>query len=394
MRIQLWSYNYAPEPTGIGPVSATWAQAMQSMGHEVSVVAAYPHYPEPRWQRGVLPRRELIDGIPLVRLPLWVGRDTPMARIRQDATFTAALMAAFPLLPRTDVRIVVSPCFPALAAAITARQFDRKPWLLWLQDILPDGASSTGIVAEDGAIVKLSRKLERHAYRSADRIVVISERFAENLQDKGVDRDRLRKIYNPATTAIAESPRNFAGVEPRILVMGNIGHSQGLDAVVREFESDARLQQIGAELMITGAGVAAETVRAAITTDRVQMRGLVSKEELGELLDTVSLGLVSQRADFPEFNLPSKLMNYLARALPVVAHVGQGSEVASLVRGSGAGWVSDHESGLLGSVVADALSDPQELARRSAAAHDFAGANLGPESLARSFSSAIEEVVS
>jgi colanic acid biosynthesis glycosyl transferase WcaI len=30
MRIQLWSYNYAPEPTGIAPISTVWAQAMRA----------------------------------------------------------------------------------------------------------------------------------------------------------------------------------------------------------------------------------------------------------------------------------------------------------------------------------------------------------------------------
>lgn len=49
MMIQLWSYNYAPEPTGVGPVSTTSARAMRDRGHEVHVVAAHPHYPSPEW---------------------------------------------------------------------------------------------------------------------------------------------------------------------------------------------------------------------------------------------------------------------------------------------------------------------------------------------------------
>ena len=48
MRIQLWSYNYDPEPSGIAPLSGVWARAMQARGHEVEVIAAHPHYPEPQ----------------------------------------------------------------------------------------------------------------------------------------------------------------------------------------------------------------------------------------------------------------------------------------------------------------------------------------------------------
>ncbi len=38
MRLQLWSYNYAPEVTGIAPVSEVWAQAMKALGHDVDVL--------------------------------------------------------------------------------------------------------------------------------------------------------------------------------------------------------------------------------------------------------------------------------------------------------------------------------------------------------------------
>ena len=96
MRLQLWSYNYAPEPTGIAPVSEVWAHAMKALGHELEVIAAFPHYPEPIWDHPRRPYRELRDGIPVTRLPLWVGRGSAAQRIRQELSFTAAQTAAIP----------------------------------------------------------------------------------------------------------------------------------------------------------------------------------------------------------------------------------------------------------------------------------------------------------
>ncbi len=49
--------------------------------------------------------------------------------------------------------------------------------------------------------------------------------------------------------------------------MGNIGHSQGLTALVRAFEADPELD---ATLVITGTGVAADEARAEIRTERVR----------------------------------------------------------------------------------------------------------------------------
>ena len=114
MRVQLWSYNYDPEPQGIAPLSAMLAQGLRDLGHDVLVVAAHPHYPEPTWGVRVRPYRERRDGIPILRLPLWAGRDSSLARIRQELTFAAAQTAVTPLLPPADVVIAVTPSFPAL----------------------------------------------------------------------------------------------------------------------------------------------------------------------------------------------------------------------------------------------------------------------------------------
>ena len=84
LRIQLWSYNYDPEPTGIGPVSKSLAEGLRDLGHDVRVVAAHPHYPEPRWGKRLTPYREVRNGVPVLRLPLWIGRSSAAQRYRRS----------------------------------------------------------------------------------------------------------------------------------------------------------------------------------------------------------------------------------------------------------------------------------------------------------------------
>src|SRR4051812_16886903 len=105
MHIQLWSYNYDPEPTGIAPVSKVLMDGLRKRGHHVEVVAAHPHYPEPRWGSKVVPYREERDGIPVLRLPLWIGRDSAAERYRQELSFMAAQFAALPALRTPDVLV-------------------------------------------------------------------------------------------------------------------------------------------------------------------------------------------------------------------------------------------------------------------------------------------------
>ncbi len=394
MRIQLWSYNYDPEPSGIAPLSGVWAREMKARGHDVTVVAAHPHYPEPRWGTRLLPYREVREGVPLLRLPLWIGRGSAIERMRQDGTFSAVLSAAMLTLPTPDVIIAVSPSFPALLPAMVNAKARRIPWMLWLQDILPDGAAATGIL-EEGRVVELARKLERAAYRSAERIVVISESFKENLRAKQVPEDKLVLSYNPASKPILTAPRDPAAIDPRlVLTMGNIGHSQNLAPVVRSFEDSDAVTELGARFVLAGDGDRGDEVRAAIRTDRVHVTGVLKAGPLEGHLDQAAVAVVSQGYEGIDFNVPSKLMNFMAYGIPVVASVRPDSEVARIIASSGCGWTTDSsDTGQLAAKLAGVLRRPDELERRGAAGRAFAMEHFAPEPMARRFEAALDAVV-
>ena len=377
LRLQLWSCYYDPEPMGIGPVSAIWARGLRDRGHHVEVVAAHPHYPNAAWGKRVLPYREELDGIPVLRLPLWIGRRSATQRIRQELSLAAAHAAALPALARPDVLVSVSPSFPALLPGMVNARLRRLPWVLWLHDLLPDGASATGLL-EEGALLEASKWLERTAYRRADRVVILSEVLRDKLLARGVAPEKLDLIYNPASHDVPPAPIERASVTPpRVLSIGNIGRSQALDCVVREFQRSPATRETSARLIITGDGVRTDAVRAEIRDERVELLGVVSRERLEQELRSATLALVSQRIDGVEFNLPSKLMNFMAYGIPVIAVVSPRSEVARLVERSGCGWVVDSASiASFPERAAAALADRDELARRGRAGWEYARGNF------------------
>jgi colanic acid biosynthesis glycosyl transferase WcaI len=386
--LQLWSYNYDPEPTGIAPVSTTLAKGLRDIGWRVEVIAAHPHYPEPAWGKRLAPYRERRDDIDVVRLPLWIGRETPSQRIRQELSYAAALQAASPvlgrpMLSRADAMLVVSPSFPALVPAMVNARLRRRPWILWLHDLLPDGAGATRQIDDQGTIMRWSRRLERAAYRSADRIVALSQPFVDNLTSKGVPLAKISLIYNPTTRGFPDVvERGASNGRPAILCMGNIGHTQGLPPLVRAFEESA----LDARLVITGTGVAASDVAAEVRSGRVELRGLVGDDELERELRTARLGLVTQRYEGTEFNLPSKVMNYMAYGLPVVAAVNPRSEAARLITEAGAGWVVDSSRpDDFPKAVAAAFADPAQLDARGAAGRAYALQRFSPGVFAAEF---------
>ncbi len=394
LRVQLWSYNYDPEPTGIGPVSKVLAEGLRDRGHQVDVVAAHPHYPEPRWGVRRLPYRESRNGIEVLRLPLWVGRATTAERYRQELTYMASQFAALPVLGRPDVVVSASPSFPALLPAIVNARARRVPWLLWLHDILPDGAAATGLV-QSGRVASMARWLERTAYREADLIAVLSRAFIENLAGKSVSRDKVQLVYDPATRIPVNASGGVRKGPLRIVSMGNIGFSQGLAPLVQAFERSSTMADRDVHLIITGNGVAADDVRAEITSSRVEMLGVVDDERLETELHHADIAFVSQQHEGAEFNIPSKLMNFMAYGLPVLAAVNPQGEVARIVEEAGAGWVTDSSRPEhFPTKVAELLDRPDERSEKGRNAAAYAQRHFTRGGFADRFAEVLRETIS
>ncbi|HXF00909.1 MAG TPA: glycosyltransferase family 4 protein [Solirubrobacterales bacterium] len=374
----------------MGPMASRWAEAMSARGHRVEVVTAHPHYPGPLWGHRLRPYRETRNGIPVLRLPLVIGHRTTPARILEEVTYAASAAVAAALRPAPDAAVVVSPSFLGVFPVLMSARLRRFPWILWLEDILPDAAATTGLMRE-GLALRTARHLERYMYRSAAGIVVISNAFRENLLAKGVPPWKVTHIYNPFTRGPAER-RGNNGVDPaRVLYMGNMGHSQNLPALVRAFETSSALGD-DARLILAGTGELALEVAAEIRSTRVQMPGLLL-EELEEEMQRAAIGLVPQRPDVDEFNLPSKLMNLMSRGVPVLASVNPQSEIARIVQQSGAGWVIDaSDPEAFPSALRGILADKAELDRRGQAGLEFARRNFSPEAVATRFDDLLQDL--
>jgi putative colanic acid biosynthesis glycosyltransferase WcaI len=401
-RVQLWSANFAPEPTGIAPVSTVLAEELIGRGWEVDVIANHPHYPDPRWGARRRPYRQRRGDMRLLRLPLLVGRETSKQRLLQELSIASGYLAATPilgppLLGKPDVMLVVSPPFPALFAAVVNARMRGLPWVYWMHDLLPDGAVSTGLLDEESPILRASRWLERTAYEQCDSVAVLSQAFADNILEKGVDPEKIDLIYDPATRPFPDLPssgkRAAEDGEVRILSMGNIGLTQGLAPLVAAFERSPEIAQRNVKLVITGNGVAAADVEAEIRSDRVEYLGLVSDERLEHELRAATLALVSQSHDGAEFNLPSKLMNFMAYGLPIVAAVNPGGETARLVEKAEAGWIADSSiPERFPETVISAVADADRLRGKAQAARSYAEQSFSREAFGGSFDQLLRRV--
>src|SRR4051812_24240772 len=94
MRIVYLTQWFDPEPNIVKGLA--FVRALEAPGHEVTVVTGFPNYPEGRIYPGyrLQPiQHETIDGVRVVRLPLYPSHDR--SSVRRSLNFLSFFVSAF-----------------------------------------------------------------------------------------------------------------------------------------------------------------------------------------------------------------------------------------------------------------------------------------------------------
>ena len=247
MRILINSINYQPELTGIGKYTGEMAEWLSAQGCEVKVVTAPPYYPA--WKIAdnypkFTYRRENINGVSVIRCPLWVPQIP--SGVKRMLHLTTFVITSFPvmlwnaLIWKPDLVFVVEPPLFCAFGAIVAGKVARSDTWLHVQDFEVDAAFELGILNKRTLRVSIEAA-ERWLLRRFKRVSTISERMMEKLRVKGVPRERQTLFENwvdldqikPLDNALAF--RRKLGVPEHATVLlytGNMGKKQGLELVI------------------------------------------------------------------------------------------------------------------------------------------------------------------
>jgi glycosyltransferase involved in cell wall biosynthesis len=340
--------NYPPEPTGIAPYTGAMTRGLAERGIRVRVITAHPHYPD--WQvspgYGQWSRRELLSGVRVHRLRHHVPKPpTGIRRLFSELTFGARAIAARWGSP--DAVVLVSPAlFSSCVAMVRARSLHRgTPIVVWVQDLYSLGLTETG--QGSGLTGRIMRAAEGWLLRSADKVVVIHDRFARRVADDFA--------FNPAQievvrnwTHLAPAPeidRNAArsalgwGNETVVLHAGNMGVKQGLDNVIAAARiADERNDDI--RFVLLGNGGERDRLRAAgAGILRLQFIDPLPDEQFAQTLTAADVLLVNELPGVAEMAVPSKLTSYFSTGRPVLAATDPAGITAEEIRSADAGVV-------------------------------------------------------
>lgn len=346
MRILILSQWYLPEPAHL---LYQLAESLQAAGHEVTVLTGFPNYPSGKLYPGYRLKwfqREKINGIPVIRVPLYPNHGkSGIRRVLNYLSFavSAALLGPW-LIPQVDVIHVYHPPATVGWPAWLLSRLRRVPFTYNIQDLWPETLAATGML-HNRTLLGIVGWFASWVCRKASAIHVISPGFRENLLGKGVPARKIHVISNwvdsQAYRPVPPDPQlaGQLGLAGRFNVMfaGNMGAAQGLDTVLDAAGLLSDLPDAQFVLVGDGADLARlKTIAQQRNLENVKFLGRYPIEEMPRLYALADVLLV-HLCDDPLFRItiPHKVFACMASGKPVLAAIT--GEAADIVQSARAG---------------------------------------------------------
>jgi len=380
MRILILSQWFDPEPTFKGLL---FARELVRRGHDVEVLTGFPNYPGGKLYPGyrILPwRREILDGIHVVRVALYPSHDgSSWRRALNYATFALSASVLGPVLVnRPDVVYTYHPPATVALPALVIKTLRRSAVVYDIQDLWPDTVRASGMVSGRQILDMLGRWCN-FVYRRVDRLTVLSPGFRTVLLSRGLDPGIVHVIYNWCDEERMSAP----GQDPQladelglaggfnVVFAGTMGLAQKLETVL-EAARICRERCPAARFVFVGGGiekVRLEELARGMALENVVFLERQPVERIGRILALADVLLVHLKDD-PLFciTIPSKTQAYMAAGKPILMAVR--GDAAELVERAGAGLSCEPENAL---ALADAVTRMSAMPREELDAMGTAG---------------------
>lgn len=339
---------YMPDGGPSAPLYGMLCEELAQRGHQVSVIAAVPHYLSgtvPSQFRGKWIQPSYEHGVRVIRIRVpSVQRTDLKKRAVQFIGFQLGAMLAG-LRQDYDVLLISNPALEVWLPFILLSVLRCKPAVFSVHDVYPDVGVSLGIFRSK-LIVSVVGYLERFCLDRSSKVRILSESFIKPLRSLGVTDDKMELVYDWVDTDLIKplpKDNNFAREHQLVnhfvvLYAGNIGLSQGLEQVLAVAELLQDQEEIKFVLVGDGAGRAPLMTEASrLNLGNVRFLPFQPRNRLPEVLATADVSLVTLKKGVGAASLPSKSFSILASGRPILASVDEGSDTWNLVKRSQAG---------------------------------------------------------
>lgn len=377
-------------------------RALARAGHHVSVVTTYVTHKErtiPEEYRG----RKIVHEVDADGIEVWRTYSTPgygrdlRSRVASYGTFAWWSAIAGARAPRPDVILASSPSLPSAAAAATLAKIRRVPFVLEVRDLWPDSAIEMGLV-RDAKTIAVARRMERYCYRSAARIIALTEGIRDGIIAQGIDPERVELITNGVDLDIGTdvAPARAPVPDDAVVAMyvGNHGTYSSLGTLLDAAEHLRDTPQ--AHIVLVGSGdqkdgLVEDARRRGL--DNVHFVDAVPKREVPSWLARADICILPyQDKELFAGALPNKIFDYLGAGRPIIASAPEG-EVTAVVRAADCGLCTPAEDGAaLAEAIRTLAADPEGRRAMGERGRAYALEHYDRRALAQRFVATVESV--
>lgn len=364
MKILVVSQYFYPETFRVN----TLCRELVARGHDVTVLTAYPQYPQGKIYDGYgfdIPYEKEWHGVKIERVKTYPRGSGPVGLLRNCVSYVlSANRWVKKCKDKFDAVYVfeVSPVTVGLPAVKYGKKFGT-PVFFNLQDLWPENVHEV-LGIRFAPLTYVINRIVDHIYAGSNKILCASNGFADNLRARGVPEEKLvfwpQFCVDPDLTD-AKKPDVYTSDTFNVVFTGNIGDAQGLDLLV---EAARELKGKGIRWYLVGDGRARSRLEKLVheygVQDDVVFVGRVSESEANRYVHFADCAYLSfQNNALFNMTLPAKLQTYLACGAPILAAAG--GESAKVIREAKCGAaVCPELEQLVAAVKEMAKTTPQE----------------------------------
>jgi putative colanic acid biosynthesis glycosyltransferase WcaI len=334
------------------------------------------------------------------------ARYSPIRRVIQELHYGAVVGKR---LRTSGARLVVMCNIPLLAHAVAAAilRLSRMPMIFWQQDVYSDaiGTAARRRLGQygGGAVAWIADRLECFVSRTSAHIVAISESFEEVLGRWGVPPERVTIIPNwaalpelPACPRDNEWARSHDLVNREVvLYSGTLGIKHN-PRIFIDLAKALELSKPNARVVVISEGQGRaflESERRGLHLDNLVLLDYQPYEALPRVLASADVLIAVLEPDAGRYSVPSKVLNYLCAARPILAVIPAENDVATILRSSGAGIAVDpgkHQHAIAELMIL--LAQPDTRIRLGTAGRQYAEATFDISEIGGRFESVLRKV--
>lgn len=338
MKILIVSQNFYPENFKSNDI----AFELVKRGYKVDVLTGIPNYPGGRYYKGYglfNKRIETINGVRVFRaLQISRGQNKKwrLALNYLSYAFFASIWALFLSFFKQYNCVIVHAPSPITQGfpAVLLKKIQRIPLYFWVLDLWPEAIQSGGGI-HNKQILAIVDKVVKLMYNNSDKILIGFKEIGPLISSKGDYKQKIEYFPNwsddlllmPQNYPIPELPKGFI-----IMIAGNLGISQNLDAVLQvamEMEDDKNIKWV-----LIGDGSKKKWIDDSIIEHNLQNKvftlGCFPFEAMPSFFRAANAMLLTLSGEYTDLKMivPSRLQSYMAAGRPVLAMIdGAGADL-------------------------------------------------------------------